>query len=238
MRVVTGQTIRRAEGLILMRLLQPGVLYVMTVEAKRRNRLGQMKTVVEGQLGARLVRDMAGVAAHVERGVTASLLWNIHALVVAGEAEIVFLVARHRLQQLELVVGGMRIVAGQAIAHSGLVDRALDLGRILVCVTSQAELVRNGCGQLNASDIFINANFVAAQATSRDRRVNCLSFALVLVALQALRRVDIFVERNRMRLGRRWKNRNRQNVRDQEKQFGEGWLPGRDAFLESSDHDT
>ena len=104
MRVVTGQAIRRAEGLILMRLLQPSVLHVVAVQTKRRNRLGQMEPVVEGQLCAGLVRDMAGVAAHVERGVTASLLWNIHTLVVAGEAEIVFLVARHRLQQLELVV--------------------------------------------------------------------------------------------------------------------------------------
>ena len=104
MRVVTGQAIRRAEGLILMRLLQPSVLHVVAVQTKRRNRLGQMESIVEGQLCTGLVRDMAGVASHVERRVTASLLWNIHALVVAGEAEIVFLIAGHRLQQLELVV--------------------------------------------------------------------------------------------------------------------------------------
>src|ERR1700735_4884909 len=50
MRVVTGQAIRRAEGLILMRLLQPSVLHVVAVQTKRRNRLGQMESIVEGQL--------------------------------------------------------------------------------------------------------------------------------------------------------------------------------------------
>jgi hypothetical protein len=35
----------------------------------------------------------------------------------------------------------VRIVAGQAIANSWLVDRALDLGGILISMTSQAEFV-------------------------------------------------------------------------------------------------
>lgn len=129
-------------------------------------------------------------------------------------------------------------MAGQAIANRWFVDRTLDLRSILIGMTSQAELVRNSCGQFDPRDIFIDANFVAAQAAGRDRRVHCLAFALVLVALEALRRVHILIKRYWVRLGRCRKNRNRQKVRDQEQKLGEGWLPGRDAALDSSDHDT
>ena len=44
MRIVTGQAIRRAEGLVLMRLLQRGVFHVVAIQAKRRNRLGQVES--------------------------------------------------------------------------------------------------------------------------------------------------------------------------------------------------
>ena len=94
----------------------------MTIDAQRGSVLGQVEIEFALAPFARLVRDVAGVAAHVERGVAAALFRNIRALGVAGEAEIVFLVARGRLQQLKLIVGGMRIVALQAIANGGRVD--------------------------------------------------------------------------------------------------------------------
>ena len=79
---------------------------------------------------AGLVRGVAGVASHVERGVTAAFFGNIESLFVAAEAKILLLVPRCRFQQLILVVAGVRIVALQAIAHRGRMHRALELGRI------------------------------------------------------------------------------------------------------------
>ncbi len=40
MRIVALQAVGRAEGLILMRLLQIGILYIMAIHAKCRRRLG------------------------------------------------------------------------------------------------------------------------------------------------------------------------------------------------------
>jgi hypothetical protein len=54
---------------------------------------------------SRFVRQVAGLATHIERHVPASLLRNIQSRRVATQAEIFFLVARSRLQQLELVFG-------------------------------------------------------------------------------------------------------------------------------------
>ena len=54
--------------------------------------------------------------------------------------------------------------------------------------------------QLYAGDIFGDADFVATQATCRDRRVHCLTFSFFCVALQALRGIDILIQRNRMGL--------------------------------------
>ena len=92
-RIVAAHAIGRLEGLILVRLLQVGVLYVVAIEAKRRRRLGEMKV----ELGLAdlpcLVRDVAGVAAHVEGGVAAAFLGNVHAGLVATQAKILFLIS-------------------------------------------------------------------------------------------------------------------------------------------------
>ena len=52
-----------------------------------------MEPVLRGRLGAGLVRDVAGVAAHIERGMTAALFGDIQSGLVATEAEIFFLAA-------------------------------------------------------------------------------------------------------------------------------------------------
>lgn len=73
-------------------------------------------------------------------------------------------------------------------------------------MTTQAERLRRRSRQLDARDVFIHAHFVAAQASSCDSGVNRLAFGLVLVAGDALRRVDVLVERNRVLLSRSGQN--------------------------------
>jgi hypothetical protein len=70
-----------------------------------------MKAIFSGWFGSSLVCDVAGVAAHVKRGVPAAFLRHIHSGFVAAQAEILLLVAGHWLQQLVLVIGSVRIVA-------------------------------------------------------------------------------------------------------------------------------
>ena len=93
-RIVAGEAIGRGEGLSLVRLHQTGVLHIVTIDAQRGSVLGQVKIKFALAALARLVHRVAGVAAHVECGVAAALLRNIRSLRVAGEAEIVFLIAR------------------------------------------------------------------------------------------------------------------------------------------------
>src|SRR5208337_26329 len=84
--------------LALMRLNQTGILRIVTIDAQRGSVLGQV--VINFALASltRLVRDMTGVAPHVESGVAAALLRDIRSLRVAGEAKIVFLFPGGRLQ--------------------------------------------------------------------------------------------------------------------------------------------
>ena len=98
MRIVAGRAVRGSERLIVMRLLQRRILHIVAIEAERRSRLGQVKLVLGSRIRAALVRRVAGVASHVERGMTAALLGNVQALVVAREAKIVFLVSDRRFQ--------------------------------------------------------------------------------------------------------------------------------------------
>src|ERR1700740_3271414 len=79
-------------------------------------------------------------------------------------------------------IRSVRVVAGEAVANSWLVDGSLDLRRVLLGMAREAKLVRGSGGQLDAGDIFIHPHFVAAQAPSSYGRVDSLSFCLILVA--------------------------------------------------------
>ena len=126
-RIVALNTVGRAEGLIVMRLLQVGILGIVAVNAQCGCRLGEVELVVNGRFRAGFVCQVAGIAAHVERGMAAAAGRHVHAGGVASEAKIVFSVTRLRLQQLVLVVAGMRIVAGEAVSNSGRMNRAFYL---------------------------------------------------------------------------------------------------------------
>ncbi|SRR5208282_4034065 len=193
-RIVTLQTVGGTKRLILVRLLQGGIFWVVAVEAEGGRGFGQMKIEFGLAHFAGLMRRVARVAAHVERGVTAAVLSRILGSgVMAGKAEIVFLVARGRLQQLKFVVRRVRVVAFQAIANCGRVDRALDLGGVLIVVATQADFVGNGTRQRNVSDIAVGANLMAAQTAHGDGGMDELAFGLILVAFEALGSVDVLI---------------------------------------------
>ena len=198
MRIMALQAIRRGERLILVGLLQRGIFQVMAIGTKRRGSLRQVKLVFKRGLGAGLVRHVAGIASHVERGVTAAFFRNIQALGVAGEAEIVCFPAGGGLQQLELIVRGVRIVALQAVAHRRLVDISFDLGGVFVGVTGQAELVGSRRDQLDAGDVAIDPDLVATQAAHRDGGMDELTLALFAMAFKAFGGICFWVQRNRV----------------------------------------
>ena len=95
--VVTAQAICRTERLVLVRLLQVRVFRIVTIRAQRRRSLRQVESVFRGGFGPRLMRRMAGVAAHVERSMAAALGRDIHPLLMAAEAEVGFFISRRRL---------------------------------------------------------------------------------------------------------------------------------------------
>ena len=95
-----------------------------------------MESVFDCQFFSGLVGHMTGVAAHIESDVPAALVGNVEADAVAIEAKILFFSARNRLEELILVVAGVRIVAGETGANRGRVDSTLDIGRFLVRMAS------------------------------------------------------------------------------------------------------
>jgi len=168
-RIVALQTVGRREGLIVMRLLQALVFRVMTIQAQSRRALRQVKLVFYAEISTGFVADVTSVAPHVERGVPATFFVSIRSLVMAGEAQVLFFVARGGLQKLVLVVGRVGIVTDEAVTHGWLMNMPFDLGCILVRVAGQTESVWDSGDQLDASYVFGDPNFVAAQASRLDR---------------------------------------------------------------------
>lgn len=187
MRVVALQAVGGTEGLVLVRLLQGCIFRIVTFDAERRSALSQMEPVFNGRLGARLVRRVAGLAAHIECGVTAAFFRNVQALGVAGQTEVVFLLAHCSLEQLVLVSRCVRVVAFQAIPDRRFMDLTFDQGGVLVAVTCEAKLVRGGGGQLHACDVLIDPNLMAGQTPHGDRRMNRLALAFFAMAFDAFR---------------------------------------------------
>ena len=145
--------------------------------------------------------DMAGVAAHVQCGVATSLFRHIDARLVAIEAEVFLFASRSRLQELILVVAGMRTVAAQAIAHRGGVHRSFNVGCFFIRVAGDAQAI-GGCGdQFDACDVFVDPHLVATQAACSHGGVDRFPLRLVVVTLQTLGRVNILVQRYWMHCG-------------------------------------
>ena len=117
---------------------------------------------------------------------------------MTSQAQVLFFVARFRLDQQVLVVRGMRIVAFDAIADRRRMDRALQLGGVHVRVAAQAQRLGRGGRQLNPCDVFVNSDLMTAGAARRDRTMDNLPFSLFFVAVDTLCRISTGLERDRM----------------------------------------
>lgn len=93
MRIMTAYAIGLSERLILVRFLQIGTLRIVAIETKCRSSLGEMKIELKFAHFPCFMDDVAAIAPHVERGMAAAFLGNIESGFVAGQAEVVFLVA-------------------------------------------------------------------------------------------------------------------------------------------------
>ena len=175
-RIVAGQAIGLLKGLILMRLNQIAVFYVVTIQAESRRRLGQVKPEFAFRARSGLVGEVAGIAAGVERWMAAPFFRDALPNRVATEAQVAFLVPGGRLEQLELVVGSVRIVTLEAVAHRRLVHCALDFGGILVGVAAETEIERRGRSQLDARQILVDPNLMTGGAAKLDCGVDSFPF--------------------------------------------------------------
>ena len=170
----------------------------MALNTQLRNRA--LQVIIEFLLPARpiLVSDVAGVAAHVECGVTAAFLWNVRAFRVARQAKVVVFARPGRgLDQLIDIRRRMWIVALDAITCGSRVNR-LSIDRCLIVVTGKAQRGVRVFDQLAPRDVLVDTNFVTGEASHRDRRVNMLALGLCLMTFQALRVFHAFLEWNRM----------------------------------------
>ena len=64
MRVMTLNAVCCSEGLILMRLLQICIFRIVAVEAERWRRFGEVEPIFKIGIGAGLMGEVTGVAAH------------------------------------------------------------------------------------------------------------------------------------------------------------------------------
>src|SRR6266542_6558934 len=163
MRIMAVQAIGLAERLPLVRREQSRILGVVTGLAKCRSIFRKVEVEFSNSPLAGLVRDMAGVAAHIHGGVMAAVFCIRQAGLMAGKAEVLVLVASGGgLEQLELIVRGVRIMALHAIAHCRRVDLPLDVGGLLVRMAGEAEAVGGGCLELDAGRSLRDADLVTA----------------------------------------------------------------------------
>ncbi len=185
-RIMALHAVGSRERLPLMRLDQPRIFRIVTIQAERWRRFRQVIIELLLTAFAGLVRDVAGFAAHVQCGMTATLLGDVQSLRMAAETEVLVLVTGGRLQKLEFVVGLMWIVTLHAVANRRRVDFAFDVGGVVISVAGEAERLRRCGDELDAGDVFIDSNLVTTCASRRDRRVDVLSFGFIRVALCAL----------------------------------------------------
>jgi len=85
-------------------------------------------------------------------------------------------------------------MALDAIPDRRRMDCPLQVCGVHVGMAGDTQRLGRGRLKLDPRDIFIDSNFVAAGATCLNRRVDNLSFGLVLVALNTLCGVGILVQ--------------------------------------------
>ena len=194
-RIVALNAIGRLKGLAMVGLHDRRIFHVMTVNAQCRRVFGQ----VIGEFALRgiacLVNDVAGVAATVERRMAAAALGNMHPDVVTGQAEILRLVARNRLQQQGWVVRLVWVVALQTIASVGRMDPACESEAFLSAW--QVKQRSRGVAVISFTRVMSLFTRTSWQLRQPPFIVECTDFAFgfVRMALDTFRRVDLRVER-------------------------------------------
>ncbi len=197
-RIMALRTGGRCKRLALVSFHQRGVFDVVAFDAKLGN--GTFQVIVEFLLTffADFVGDVASVASHVQRGMPATFFRDIRPLRVASEAEIVFLLARRRLQQLKFIIRGMRIMALDAVPNRRRMDRSFEGRRVLIGMAGDAQGLRSRGDQLDAGDVLVDPDLMTSSAAHRDRGVNGLALRLLFMAPDARGAVRLRVKRHRM----------------------------------------
>ena len=72
------------------------------------------------------------------------------------------------------------------VAHRRGMNFPFDVGSLFVGVTTQTKTGRSGGGELDAGDVFVNANFVAGLAAHLNRRMHRLALGFVLMTFKTL----------------------------------------------------
>jgi|SRR5450631_1345938 len=201
MRIVALQAVRSCEGLVVVRLLNFCILCIMAIQAERWGCFSEMEPILRCWLSPGLVRQVACVASHIERGVSAALFRNIRSGLVAIEAQVILSISRRRFAELILVVGGVRIMACKTIANRRRVHGSLYVARFLVSVAFETKRVRSGGDEFDTGDVFVDSHFVATHAAHCHSGVDGFAFPFLRVAFKALGGIYVFVERDRMNLG-------------------------------------
>jgi hypothetical protein len=103
--IMAGQTVCGPKWLALVRLAECRILGIMAVNAQRWGIFGQVEIKFAFATLAHLVSNVAGIAAHIQSCVSAAILRNIDADLVATQAKIRILrVSASGLKQLILIV--------------------------------------------------------------------------------------------------------------------------------------
>lgn len=187
-----------AKRLPLMSLDERFVLDVVAVDAQGGHGLGQVIIELLLSFFSDLVRRVAGIASHIQRGMAAALFGDIQALVVAIKTEVRAFVPSCGLQQLIFIFGNMRIVTFNAIAHCGRMHGPFQFGRIFFSMAGDAKGLWRCRNQLYASDVFVDAYLVATGAAHGDGRMHRFALGLVLMTSKACRRIGLRIQRDRM----------------------------------------
>lgn len=107
-------------------------------------------------------------------------------------------------------------------------NETFDARGIFVRMAGEAEGVGRGGNQLDASDFFIHADFVAACAPHRNCSVHGFPGSFVGMAFEALRRVRILLKRYGVNIGENWdgQDKHHKGHNNKETQRGSQMLDG------------
>jgi len=85
-------------------------------------------------------------------------------------------------------------VASETVANRRGMHRSLDVCGFLICVAGNAKRGWGGGDELDAGDVFIDPDLMAASAAGGHRGVNGFAFVFAFMALEALGGVGVLVE--------------------------------------------